>query len=129
MANIKIAVAPEKLSGDSIELTPLLGKMAAVYVRSRDKKTTRYGEKSMSHVLVVAEGAKAGEEPLEGIMFQSYFQDLKLGQWYIGIVAKQSSGRNDAWILNSEKLDKKKLAEFVKVVGAVGVGEQSEQLL
>ena len=128
-SNVKIAVAPEKLTGDSIELTPLLGKMAAVYVRSRDKKQTRYGEKSMSHVLVVTEGAKVGEEPLEGIMFQSYFQDLKPGQWYIGIVGKQSSGRNDAWVLLTEKLDKKKLAEFVKVVSAVEVGVQVETLL
>jgi len=129
MASMKIAAAPERLAGDSIELSPLTGKMVGVLVRSRDKKQTRYGEKSMSHVVVLTEGAKSPEDRLEGIMFQAYFQELKPGQWYVGIVEKQKSGRNDCWALNSEKLDKKKVAEFVKLLATVEVGDQQEQLL
>lgn len=129
MASPKIAAAPAKLAGDSIELTPLLGKMVAVFPRARDKKATRFGDRSMTHVLLVAEGAKIGDEALEGIMFQTYFQDLKLDQWYIGIVGKQASGRNDAWVLNADKLDKKKLAEFIKVVGSIETAVQTEQFL
>jgi len=129
MASAKIAAAPEKLSGDSIELTPLMGKMVGVFVRSRDKKNTRYGEKSMSHVLVFSEGMKPTDEPLEGIMFQSYFQDLKPGQWYVGIVAKQVNGRNEAWVLRSDKLDKKKTADFVKILSAIEIATDAEQVL
>lgn len=125
----KIVVAPEKLSGDSIELSPLMGKMVAVYVRSRDTKKTKYGEKSMSHVVVFADGMKPTDEPLEGIMFQSYFQELKLNQWFVGIVSKQTSGRNEAWVLKTDKLDKKKTAEFVKIVSALEVTEEKETVL
>jgi len=125
----KIAIAPEKLAGDSIELTPLMGKLVAVFPRSRDKKNTRYGERSMTHVLLVAEGAKLGEMPLEGIMFQSYFQELKPDQWHVGIVAKVPSGRNDAWVLDPTIKDKKKLKEFAAIVAAIETAPQGEQLL
>ena len=117
--NLKIVTAPEKLAGDSIELTPLNGKLVGVYPRARDQKNTRFGSKSMTHVVIVSEGMKVGEEPLEGIMFQSYFQDLKLDQWYIGVITKQTAGRNEAWILNSAKLDKKKVAALVEVIKTV----------
>jgi hypothetical protein len=125
----KIAAAPAKFAGDSIELSPLVGKMIGVYARSRDSKKTRFGERSMTHVLVVVEGAKAGDDPLEGIMFQTYFQDLKLDQWYVGHVAKQASGKNEAWVLNSDKLDKKKVAEFVTILQKIDTTVQIEVLL
>lgn len=127
--NMKFTTAPEKLAGDSIELTPLLGKLVGVFCRARDQKNTRFGQKAMTHVVVVSEGMKAGEEPLEGIMFQSYFQELKLDQWYIGIVSKQTAGRNEAWILKSDKIDKKKLAALIEVLKTVDVAVPTEVAL
>ena len=127
--NMKFTTAPEKLAGDSIELTPLLGKLVGVFCRARDQKNTRFGQKAMTHVVVVSEGMKAGEEPLEGIMFQSYFQELKLDQWYIGIVSKQTAGRNEAWILKSDKIDKKKLTALIEVLKTVDVAVPTEVAL
>jgi hypothetical protein len=126
---MKFTTAPEKLAGDSIELTPLLGKLVGVFCRARDQKNTRFGQKAMTHVVVVSEGMKAGEEPLEGIMFQSYFQELKLDQWYIGIVSKQTAGRNEAWILKSDKIDKKKLTALIEVLKTVDVAVPTEVAL
>lgn len=128
-SNLKFSTAPEKLAGDSIELTPLLGKMVGVFCRARDQKNTRFGQKAMTHVVVVSEGMKAGEEPLEGIMFQSYFQELKLDQWYIGVVAKQTAGRNEAWILNSAKLDPKKQKALIEILKTVDVTVPTEVAL
>lgn len=126
----KVASAPERLTGDSIELTPLKGKMVGVLVRSRDSKNTRFGVRSMSHVLIATEGAKGPDDVLEGIMFQTYFQDLRLDMWYVGIVDKVPAGnRNEAWVLKTDKLDKKKAGEFAKLLSSIDTQPSTEQYL
>jgi uncharacterized membrane protein YfbV (UPF0208 family) len=129
MANVTIAAAPAKLIGDSIELSPLLGTLVAIFPRTRDTKATKFGTRSMTHVMLWTEKMKAGDEALEGIVFQSYFQELKLGQWYIGTVAKQQAGNNTAWVLNADKLDKKKVAEMVKILQTIDTAVEAEKLL
>lgn len=108
---MNIRVAPPKMGGDAIELSAFEGKLIALLCNARDEKKTKFGPRQMTQVAVVTVDSK---EPLVGIMFQSYFQDLPLGEVFIGKVALVASGLNKQWILNADNLDKKAVAALVK---------------
>lgn len=116
MAKRTVAAAPARLGGDSIDLGALEGKMVAILCVERDEKKTKFGERSMTHVAVVAHGSK---DVLEGIMFQSYFQTLELDKWFIGVVKRVEAGNNRAWVLATEGMDAKMAKDFAKTLDSV----------
>ena len=126
MTKPTVSFAPEKSSGDQIELSDLRDKVIAIYCKSREEnKKTRFNLRSMTHVAVLVDGAK---DPLEGVLFQSYFQTLKLNQWFIGKLERQESASNGnrAWVLNANGLDKKAVAGLLKTIEAAKIDEPKE---
>lgn len=123
MANkVTVMMAPPKVGGDAIELSPLEGKLIGFFAKARDERKTKFGPRKMTAVAIVAEGSK---EALEGIMFQTYFQDLEIGQWYIGKVTRVDAGGNKQWILSTDDIDPKAAKALAKILETVKVGEIS----
>lgn len=100
-------------AGDAIELAPLKDKIIAVRVESRDAVKTKFGDRSMSQVCVLVAGTK---EPLEGVLFQTYFQHLPLGDWFIGRVVKVENG---PWGMDSLNLDMKVVSQLTSAIATV----------
>jgi hypothetical protein len=106
-------VAPKPNFGeDTIDLEPLEDHTLAVYVRGRKTVQTSYGEKEVTFVTVITPDAT---EPLNGAVFQSYFQTLEPGEWYVGRLEKQKIGKFRAWVLSSENLPKSTLDKLEKL--------------
>lgn len=114
--SIKVNAAPKIGSGDSIELSGLKGKLCGVQVLHRQEIETKFGLRKMSTVRIMMEGSP---EPLEGILFQSYFQGLEIGEWYVGVLTHEKRGDNLMWGLDASKIDKKKSAALVKAIEAL----------
>ena len=112
MSKVKLSAAPKISAGESIELTPLIGKVVAVRVIERHEKETKFGNRQMAVTQIVVEGEK---EPLEGVLFQSYFQKLKIGEWYVGKVVKTDR----AWGLENEGVAVKQIAALEKLIDAL----------
>lgn len=108
--------APKMKSGDSIELTPLTGKVIAVRVLGRYGVETKFGPRSVSQVQIAVSGSP---KPLEGVLFQSYFQSLEIGEWFVGKVVKVNTGRGSSWGLETKGVDKKTLAALEKVIDSI----------
>lgn len=119
---VKVAMAPPKMGGDSIELDVLQGKLVAIFCKDRDEKKTRFGPRKMTQVYLATMESK---DALMGIMFQSYFQDLALGQWYIGKVVRAPAGNNQQWILSTEGLDAKAVKALAKHLETVKLEDDS----
>jgi hypothetical protein len=96
---VEIAIAPPQSGGDAVDLSQFDGELIALYCRERECKQTKFGERSMTSVYIAQTDSR---EPLAGIMFQSYFQGLELGRWYIGMVARVKRGANTQWVLTAE---------------------------
>lgn len=127
MANkIVVKIAPPKVGGDAIELSNLSGKMIALICKDRDEKKTRFGQRKMTLVNIAHLESK---EVLAGVMFQTYFQDLELNQWYIGKVVQVEAGNNKQWVLTTEGLDKKMVQQLVKHLETVKLEDDSAALL
>lgn len=120
MSKVAVMMAPPKVGGDAIELSPLENKIVAIFCKARDERKTKFGPRKMTAVAVVAEGSK---EPLEGIMFQTYFQDLELGFWYIGRVVRVEAGGNKQWVLSTDNIDPKAAKALAKTLESVKIGE------
>lgn len=111
MAKTKAAPAPAVNSGSAIELTPLLNKAVAICCISRKEVNTSFGPRQMSQVRLLVAGET---EPLEGVLFQSYFQRLPLGEWFVGKVIKSDR----SWGLDSSALNRSEAAQLNKAVDA-----------
>ncbi len=107
-----INVAPPRAGGDQIEMDDLSGKLIGVLCTSRQENIkTKFGARSITSVVVIAAGVA---EPLEGVLFQDYFQKLAIGQWFVGVVAKVNAGDNKMWILDTENLETPEVAAKLK---------------
>jgi hypothetical protein len=104
--------APKVQSQDQIELKPFLGKAVAVKVTERRKVDTKFGERDVNIVTLLVEGSG---EPMHGVLFQSYFSGLDIGEWYVGIVEREEL----RWLLNAEKVTKKQMDAFEKTIAAL----------
>lgn len=91
-ADVKAPPKP-RTSGDQIDLGALVGKLIAVAVVNRYEVDTKFGARQLNQVLI---GAPGTEEPLEGVIFASYFQGLDQNVWYLGRIDKTARG---AWYL------------------------------
>lgn len=123
---IEVSIAPPKTGGDAIELSQFDGQMVALYCRDRDEKKTRFGQRKMTSVYIVD---LESDEPLAGIMFQSYFQDLALRRWYIGIVVQVKSGSSRQWILSTDGLSKSAVNEMVAHLETVRLDDEAREEL
>lgn len=119
-----IAIAPPKSGGDAIELSQFDGELIALYCRERDEKKTRFGQRRMTSVYIVD---SSSTEPLAGIMFQTYFQDLDLGKWYIGRVKRVKSGNNPQWILSSDELTRAEVSQLVNHLRGVRIEDDARK--
>jgi hypothetical protein len=104
--------APKVQSQDQIELKPFIGKAVAVKVTERRKVDTKFGERDVNVVTMLVEG---NGEPMYGVLFQSYFSGLDIGEWYVGIVEREEL----RWLLNAEKVTKKQMDAFEKTIAAM----------
>lgn len=106
---------PAPSSGDAIDLKPLLGKTIAVKVWNRRTVETKFGERPLVNARIMVLG---NNEPLEGVMFQSYFaKTLKEGEWYCGIVSRNESGGMTQWFLKDAPA--KSVAALEKQISAI----------
>lgn len=126
MSKVIVKMAPPKMGGDALELSHLEGKLVAIFCRARDEKKTKFGPRKMTSAAIVAEGSK---EALEGILFQSYFQDLDLNCWYIGKIGRVEAGGNRAWVLITEGLDAKAVKALAKHLETVKLSGEGVDLL
>lgn len=126
MSKVAVRMAPPKLGGDALELSHLEGKLVAIFCRARDEKKTKFGPRKMTSAAIVAEGQK---EPLEGILFQSYFQDLELGAWYIGKIARVEAGMNRAWVLQTDGLNAKAVKALAATLETIKLSGETVDLL
>lgn len=110
------SAAPKMKSGDSIELTPLTGKVIAVRATNRYGVETKFGHRSISQVQMIVEGSP---KPLDGVLFQTYFQGLDLNHWFVGRVVKVATSRGSSWGLESKGIDKKVLAKLETAINAL----------
>lgn len=77
---------PTISTGDQIELKSLLDKAIAVRVSNRRIVETKFGPRPVVNAKIFVLG---NNDPLEGVLFQSYFaKDLALDVWYCGILSK-----------------------------------------
>lgn len=113
---VKILKAPKVTSGDSIDLKPYLGKAVAVMIRKRSMVETKFGERPMNEAVLLVEGES---KPLFGVLFQSYFSHLSLGEWYVGKVEKQDL----KWSLNADDVDSKTARSFEKLISGIQIEE------
>lgn len=104
--------APAMKSGDVIELNPLLNKVVALRVTSRSAVQTKFGQRELSEVIVLVQGETV---PLDGVLFQSYFQHLDIGDWYIGRIVKGER----AWGMDATNLDPKVIAALNRVIATM----------
>lgn len=125
-SKIEVSIAPPKTGGDAVELSQFDGQMVALYCRDRDEKKTRFGQRKMTSVYIVD---LESDEPLAGIMFQSYFQELALRRWYIGIVVQVKSGSNRQWILSTDGLSKAAVNEMVAHLETVRLDDEAREEL
>ena len=114
---MKIHKAPKVNAGDSIELKPLVGKVLAVKVTARRDVETKFGTRPLNEAVIIVEGQR---EPLVGVLFQSYFSKLDIGEWYVGKLEKEDL----RWNLNSDAVNQKQMkaleaavAEYEKTAG------------
>ena len=112
--NVKIHKAPKVNAGDSIELKPLIGKVLAVKVTARRDVETKFGTRPLNEAVIIVDGQR---EPLVGVLFQSYFSKLDIGEWYVGKLEKEDL----RWNLDADGLNQKQMkameaavAEFEK---------------
>jgi hypothetical protein len=106
-------VAPKPSFGeDAINVEPLEGEIVAVFIRGRKTVDTSFGEKEVTFATILTPDST---EPLHGALFQSYFQTLEPGEWYVGRLVKQKIGKFRAWILSSENLPKAPLDKLEKL--------------
>lgn len=124
--SLNIAIAPPKSAGDAVELAQFDGEMVALFCRDRDEKKTRFGQRKMTSVYIAQ---LESTEPLAGIMFQSYFQDLEIGQWYIGIVTRVKTGNNLQWILTMDGLKKDEVAKLAAHLENVRLDDDARRSL
>lgn len=93
-ARVQVKAPPKpRTSGDQIDLGALSGKLIACAVINRYEVETKFGPRQLNQVLI---GAPGSEEPLEGVIFASYFQGLDQNVWYLGRIDKTARG---AWYL------------------------------
>jgi hypothetical protein len=106
-------VAPKPSFGeDAISVEALDGEIMAVYIRGRKTVDTSFGEKEVTFATILTPDSK---EPLHGALFQSYFQTLEPGEWYVGRLEKSKIGKFRAWILSSENLPKAQIDKLEKL--------------
>lgn len=103
--------APKVSSGEAIDLKPLLGKAIALRVNGKRNVQTKFGERPLAEVTILLDGQ---QEPLEGVLFQSYFTALEENEWYAGIVTRKNSGTFERWALDATKLTRKQTAALEK---------------
>lgn len=103
-------------AGESIELTPLLNKVVAIRVIERVDQKTKFGDRQMSTAQLLVEGET---EPLQGVLFQSYFQRLAIGQWFVGKVIKTER----SWGLETEGIKPAAIAKLEKAIDAFNDNE------
>ncbi len=113
---MKLLKAPKVTSGDSIDLKPFVGKVIAVMIRKRSMVETKFGERPMNEAVIIVEGEA---KPLFGVLFQSYFSHLSLGEWYVGKVEKQDM----KWSLNADEVDAKIAKAFEKIIAGIQIEE------
>lgn len=111
--------APKASSGEAIDLKPLLGKAVAVRVNNTREVETKFGTRPLAEVTMLVEGSA---EPLDGVLFQSYFTELAQGEWFAGIVAKMQTGDFERWALDYSKLTKKQAAALEKLIAEQPLG-------
>lgn len=93
-ARVQVKAPPKpRTSGDQIDLGALSGKLIACAVINRYEVETKFGPRQLNQVLI---GAPGSDEPIEGVIFASYFQGLDMNVWYLGRVNKTARG---AWYL------------------------------
>jgi hypothetical protein len=124
LPKIAVTIAPPKSGGDAVELAQFEGDMVALFCRDRDDKKTRFGQRRMTSVYIATLDSN---EPLAGIMFQSYFQDLELGQWYIGIVTRVKSGNNLQWILSTDGLNRNDVQNLARHLETIRVDDDARR--
>jgi hypothetical protein len=100
--NVKIHKAPKVNAGDSIELKPLIGKVLAVKITARRDVDTKFGTRPLNEAIIFVDGQK---EPLVGVLFQSYFSKLEIGEWYVGKLTKDDL----RWNLDADGLTQKQM--------------------
>ncbi len=106
---MKIKKAPRAAIGEAISLDPLKGKAVAVVPYARKTVDTKFGERTVTAVRVYVLGSK---EPLDGVLFQAYFQALALNEAVAGVVEEQETKLGSRWILNADALNPKQLAQL-----------------
>lgn len=108
-----------KSSGEQIKLEPLTGKLCALKVVDRRSVDTKFGARNMSDTVLIPSGA---DEPLYGVLFASYFQDLEIGEWYIGRIAKSEKG---TWFMSAPTAtDQREINSLMPIMA--GVDESDE---
>lgn len=113
--SVDLTLAPEKMHHEALELSPIEGKLIAVRCDQRDERKTRFGQRRMTLVSIFVTGEKI---PLVGILFQSYFQDLELNRFYVGVLTRQDVGINRVWTLDSSKVAQKDLKALSASISA-----------
>jgi hypothetical protein len=110
------APAPVPKSADAIELTPLLGKAVAIRALDRYEVDTKFGKKPLTQVQMVVAGEA---EPLEGVIFQAYFQSLPLTQWFAGVICRNEKGHWGMDHTGLKPADSKALAGVVSLLPSI----------
>lgn len=110
----KVLKAPKVTSGDQIDLKPLIGKPIAVMIRNRRDVETKFGLRPVNEAIVVTLDS---DEPLYGVLFQSYFKVLKQGEWYLGVVERKDL----RWNLNADAVDNKTAKEFDRRISNIRI--------
>jgi hypothetical protein len=111
---MKIAPKAKFAGGEPIDLKPYLGQACAVKVVGRSTVETKFGPRQMSEVRIVSPDA---DGVVEGVLFQSYFKQLDLNEWYAGRLEKIETNVGSAWIL-TDKLSKKEAAALKALTDA-----------
>lgn len=106
---MKIHKAPKLNAGDSIELKPLIGKTLAVKITARRDVETKFGKRPLNEAVLIVEGQK---DPLVGVLFQSYFSKLDIGNWYVGSLEKEDL----RWNLNADSVNQKQMKSLEAAV-------------
>jgi hypothetical protein len=76
----------------------------------------------MSEVRIVS---PAADGVVEGVLFQSYFQQLDLNEWYAGKLERVETNVGNAWIL-SDQLSKKEAAALKALTDAADAATQDD---
>lgn len=105
------APPPPRVSGDSIDLSALLGKTIAVKLIGKTQKATKFGEKTMAQVRIYSADQK---QPLDGVLFSAYFVGLEVGRWFAGTLS-MTKGNRRGWTL-IESTDTAALAKLGKLI-------------